>query len=283
MVARRKWPVARAPWLLLMITLSLSTTTLGVRAQQQSMAVPQAQGLLNDAEDLVRRGRTDAARELWNQVLTQFGKTPQAATALLRLAQTETDLLRAVQLVERLQQEHPGSPEIEPALALEGDIYHLLGDYDNAAQVYSHYLWAYPQGPAAPLARERLINSLIVIGQPASALQTWDQAAAVDPAFRTEIEPLMLRADALIALGSYQDALDVLRDVIARFPNREGIARAHLAAGLCLESLGRYDEASQIYESLVRLRPQSVEAPLASQRLTAIRQFQIALRAFAES
>lgn len=249
-------------------------------AQTQAALSASAQALLTEAEDLMQRGRTDEARSRWQQVVAAHAKTPQAATALLRLAQTETDLHAALRLLDQLRTDHPTSAEVEPALAMEGEIYHLLGDYANAAQIYRLYLSSHPQGSAAAVARERLITSLIEIGQAQQALAAWDQAAGADPTLRDDPAALMQRADALIALMRWEEAVAVLRDIIARFPNREPAGRAHLAAGLCLEALSRWDEAAPIYQALMRLRPQSAEARLAGERLAAIQRLEMVLSEF---
>ncbi len=238
-----------------------------------------ATDLMIEADNLVERGRLETACERWRTVANAHRKTPQAPTALLRLAEAETDLALALTLIERLRDSYPTSPEAEPALALAGEIHHLLGDCESAAQVYRTYLQDHPGGDAAPVAQDRLITCLIETGQPEEALAVWERAARADPARRADPDAVMQRVEALIALGDHAAASEVLLDVIARFPNRSIAPRAHLAAALCLEAQSRWDEAAQVHRMLIQRWPRCPEARIAGEHLEAVERLQDNLRA----
>lgn len=242
-------------------------------------AVPHgdAERLMAEAADLSVRGRIDEARQRWEQVALDHAKSPQAPAALLSLAQSEEDLYLALRWADQIISDHPESAEVEQARLLEGEIFHLLGDYTNAAAVYADYLSHHPRGESVPLARERLITGLIESGQPEEALAEWDRQYQTDRAMGSDLASLMQRADALIALERWEEAADLLRQVTARYPNRDQTPRAHLAAGLCLESLSRWDEAAEVYGMLARQWPQSTEGRMAAERLAAIVRFQRAV------
>ncbi|MBN1476810.1 tetratricopeptide repeat protein [Candidatus Sumerlaeota bacterium] len=229
--------------------------------------------LMTEAEDLAERGRIESARERWLEVVERLGKHPEAVEAQLRLAQTETDLFLALQRSESILTDHPQSPQAAHALALQGDIQFLLGDYESAGRIYDLYLRSFPQGEEINLALERLIISLIEVGRADDALRVWDRAAQVRPERVQDPDILMQRADAQIALGDHAAAAETLLDLIARFPNRGPITRAHLAAGLCLEAQSRWAEARDLYTALVHQWPSAPEADIARERLDAIERF----------
>lgn len=227
--------------------------------------------LMEEAADFSDRGRRDAAREVWEEVVSLHVKEPQAATALLRLAETDTDLFNALEHCEAIFTHHPDAPEAERAAAMQGEIFYLLGEYGSTVDAYSHYLLHYPRGDAVAVAQDRMITALVETGRAEEALIEWDRALERDPSRQRSVAALMQRADVLIALERWAEAADWLNKFIARYPNREQMPRAHLSAALCLEALSDWREAAVLYSALVQRWPDSVEAQLASRRLDAIR------------
>lgn len=259
--------------------LALLCALVAVQISAESKRLAPAEELMAEAEELTDRGRLDAARDLWELVATQHPKQPEASTARLRLAQTERDLLQSLAHLNVIFRQHAESPEVEPGMALAGEIHILLGDYARAQAAYQLYLTWFPRGPSAGIAEDRLITSLIEIGRPDEALLAWEQAADHDPNRRSDVDALMQRCDALLATGDWAAAAEALLQICARFPNREQTRRARLAAGLCLEAQGKWHEAALHHELLLRQWPGSVEATLAGKRLDAVRRFEQALEA----
>lgn len=266
--------------------LLIALTALGTApAQPPTSPAPAAspgagyEALLAEGDALAAAGRLDEARQRWNTVLTVAPSSPPAPGALLRLAQHEADLTNALALSDRLLATYPQSAEVEQALALQGEVHFLLGNYESAAPIYGDYLRRFPQGGAAALASERLITSLIETGRGQEALTEWDRLTAANPQRLSDVNALMQRADALLAAGDTQTAGASYLDIINRFPGADVLPRAHLAAGLCLESLDRWPEALPVYETLLSRWPQSSEARLAGDRSLAIRRFLAAAQA----
>jgi TolA-binding protein len=254
-------------------------------AQAQQIApvpaapAPSLDALLAQADSLANSGQIELARQMWNQILQTAPAAPVAPAALLHLAQHEQDLTNALALTDRLLATYPQSAEVEQALALQGEVHFLMGNYESATNVYSDYLRRYPTGSAAALAEDRLITSHIETNHPREALTEWDRAAVTQPQRTNDVNALMQRAEALLAVGDTQTAAASYLDIVNRFPNSDVLPRAHLAAGLCLESLNRWPEALPVYEALMRRWPQSSEARLAGDRSLAIRRFLTASQA----
>jgi TolA-binding protein len=246
----------------------------GLRAQ-----TPDAESLLAEGEALLRRGRVDAARERWRAVVDEGPDSAAAPRALLRLAQTESDLEQTLAWVAMIAERHADSPEAEPAAALHGEVLSLLGEHRRAVEVLWDYLSRHPEGEGTGAARDRLITSLIEVGRPQAALAEWDHAARANPSRLADAEAAMQRCDALLALEDWERAGARLLELAARFPNREQASRAQLAAGLCFEAQGKWEEAARLHEALTRQWPDTAEARLAERRLASLSEFHAALDA----
>jgi protein O-GlcNAc transferase len=161
----------------------------------------------------------------------------------------------------------------------------LAGNYDEAAQIYSHFLECEPGHPGALhglgvlyLRTGRLVEGeeairLAIVGNPDAAtywcdlgeacrtqeryeeaIAAYRRALALEPGFAEAHNNLGVT---LVTLG--EDAL-AIRELQAAIAARSEYAEAHNNLGVLRERLGQFDAALQSYETAVRLRPDFADA-----------------------
>jgi len=68
--------------------------------------------------------------------------------------------------------------------------------------------------------------------------------------------------------ASFERALEAYQEVVQDYPSSDKLPEALLKAGLCLEKLGRSEDAKQVFKRLVLSHPDSEAATVAKEHLT---------------
>jgi tetratricopeptide (TPR) repeat protein len=232
------------------------------------------QGVLNQARQLLASDPAAAAAQARNLLAAEPGNAPALrllATALRRLGQHDDAARTEHQAFEAsarnpahraaAQAVQAGNPAHADALLRrllvddETDVLALtmLGlqatqgnDFETAEPLLRR---AVELARAEPSTRMALAELLHRSKRPALALDEIDQ---IDPAIATNEPVLSLRAECLSALGRMEEELAILEPLSAAAPNP---VRYGLRIGHALRSLGRTDDAIEVYRDITRQVP----------------------------
>jgi predicted O-linked N-acetylglucosamine transferase (SPINDLY family) len=158
------------------------------------------------------------------------------------------DLLGAGHLYgEILEQE----PDNAPVWGRLGEIYHAIGQPDDAADCYRRALAGLPDDAAL---HSNLGAALMALGRLDEAADSFEQALRLRPGLAEAASNLGL---ILLNQGKVQEAVHHLREALRLRPD---LAEVHNNLGLALLNLGMEDEALSCFHQAVRLRPDLADA-----------------------
>ncbi|MEW6751393.1 MAG: tetratricopeptide repeat protein [Candidatus Latescibacterota bacterium] len=185
-------------------------------------------------------GEFEAAIGYYQRLLAQFPAEPAADDALYNMAWCLIELKReeeAMAAFSRLLQRYPDSEFAASARFSLGDNAYNRGAFREAQEAYSEVARRYPGAPVAAQV-PHLLEEL----EEAMAYQRYEQGLAqMDSAEATGQEEHFERAIALFA------------QVRELFPGTESEVGALSNMGVCLEGLGRWQEAVEVYDQVIEL------------------------------
>jgi tetratricopeptide (TPR) repeat protein len=131
-------------------------------------------------------------------------------------------------------------------------------DYESAAQLYNAATEAYPDSSALTEVLFPHAESLARLGRWEEAREQLARFLKEAPKHPRRLEAIFLYQDVLIRLAradrellDFESALGNLEKVLRYRINPGMIEDARLEKGLCLEDLGRYREAAEVYRIIV--------------------------------
>ena len=185
------------------------------------------------AEQLYRSGeRAFAARQFkealdaWVQLLHSSPRSEYAPQVLLRLARYHVDVEHkaeaALPYLERLQADHPKSPEAADGLVLRGVLLarraRRPADLKGAALEFNRVLALFPDAPACAEARLHLGRAYRDQGQWGRALQQFIDAFRLQPGSAAAPQAIFEAAETLDLLGDLPGCLRLLQRLRTDFP-----------------------------------------------------------------
>jgi tetratricopeptide (TPR) repeat protein len=212
---------------------------------------------LRAGEEYTRAGERTATRWL-ERVLSERPTDPRAA-ALLATRYTAEERWRDLLTLERKRLEHAKDPRQEAqAHARLGRLYlERLEDAKRARDELERAVRLIEDDPEMLRLYARALDAT---AEPARAQKALARAAALAPDVADAVEALLAAADMAERSGAPADALDHVREALARIPSHP-VALARVAA--LLLKLDRLDEAVSAYERAVAAAPDdAARAPL---------------------
>lgn len=117
---------------------------------------------------------------------------------------------KALELYNHLRIQYPGTRSAERALFYSANSQYLLGNYDDAINLFSQYLEQYPQG-------ELFADSAIGLGYAYEQKQDYQSALKTYQQFQDKVNLAFAKADILLALARCQEALGKRQEAIATY------------------------------------------------------------------
>jgi protein O-GlcNAc transferase len=158
------------------------------------------------------------------------------------------DLLRAGHLYGEILEKHPNNAAVWCRL---GEVYHALGQPDDAADCYRRALALRPDDMPA---HSNLGAALMAQGRLDEAAACFEQALRLRP---DSVEACSNLGLVLLHLGKVQEAEHRFREALRLRPD---LAEVHNNLGLALLNQGREEEAVDHFRQAVHFRPDLAEA-----------------------
>lgn len=249
LVPREQWPVAEG---------SVALDPAKVESARASLA---------RAKALLERGSSEAARRQLLAIEPQLEGTADAAEARFLAAEALGDLEQARNELRDLVLKYPWAPVTEQALSKIGELSFILGDYDESIKAYRAWRGMAGDPQAAREADLKIAMALLRSSQFQDAEAELARLLAEHPDLSQSPDVLDAHADALLALGRYNEAADLYLNIENRFPNYPFGVKVLMNRGLCAELTGDFEQARVIYRDLIDSYPGSIESSLAGERL----------------
>ncbi len=187
----------------------------------------------------------DKASEAFNNVLTKFPKSAQAAAATYYLGESLYDRNKKDDAVKQwldLVKKYPDSPLLPEALYSAGVTQEELKHNDQAGATYDTFLKDFPQHPHANEVAIRKGETLMAQGKFAEAEKRFASAASIKD-FDLADHAMLRQGAALYDQKKYAEAAAVYAGLIEKFPKSKNVGDATLAAGKCFYLAGNYADA----------------------------------------
>jgi tetratricopeptide (TPR) repeat protein len=253
----------------LVARLSLQSETTST-IQVPSKAINPAR-LLSRAKSHAKKGETQAAQELYSQVLEAYPKNQQAKKGLKAIQQGQVNkknpsgppqaqldslivlysqgqIQKALTASEALIKDYPNKPLL---YNISGACYKALGQLEAAVKSYKEALAIKPDYAEV---HYNLGNSLKVLGQLEKAVKCYKQALAIKPDYAEAHYNLGVT---LYELGQLEVAVKRYEQALAIKPD---YAEAHSNLGLTLQALGQLEASVKHFEQALAIKPDYAEA-----------------------
>lgn len=225
--------------------------------ESRKTAVTEAEHLRRARIYHFNRSFADARRH-WMAIINEFPQSTRRAESLFHLGRgyfLEENYPEAIRWYERAYAEFPITEEGEQGFYYVGHSHQALNDADRAIARYEAFLKTYPRSKYFGYAYLNAIDTLRSAGRFDEALK-WTARAQVeqrDPyiAVRTLFDQAKIR----LTQGNITGALADIEALRSRSPGRGLVATTNpteiaFLRALCLEKLGRFDEAIDAYLAL---------------------------------
>jgi tetratricopeptide (TPR) repeat protein len=205
--------------------------------------------VLDVAEQLASSGFIADVEKLLRNAIDQFVDRPEPKVAMAAFLLENGNERQAIQTVVQALRQHPRNPALN---AIAARAYEAVGDLAEAANHLAVTLAIHADDLDA---NRRLAVILERLGDKAGSIRCLRRV--VDATSTEDPEAVTVLGIALSQDGQHDEAVDLLSDVVRRFPNvsaaRADLAMAQLAAGQVREALAGFTEA-------LRLDGQSAQA-----------------------
>ena len=185
-------------------------------------------------------GEFEAAIGYYQRLLAQFPDETAADDALYNMGWCLIELKRedeAMRSFTQLLERYPQSEFAPSAQFTFGDYAYNRGAYPDAIEAYSRVAERYPDAPVAAQV-PRLLAEL----NEAVAYQRYERGIAY-----------MDSAEAMKRTEYFEQAITVFAEVRERFPSTESGLGALSNMGVCLEGLGKWREAVEVYDEVIQM------------------------------
>jgi soluble lytic murein transglycosylase len=252
-------------------------TLLGAKSRDDT--VLEATGLLDEIDgrtgvaltvsDHLQRARiyqanraVDQARRHYQWIVDRFPASEYVPEALFEIGRgyyLQDDYDQAIVWYERVHDRFPKSDEGEQGYYQAGHAQARAGRWSQAVERYESFITAYPQSEFLSGAYLNAIDALRSAGMNAEAL-TWCQRTIQRfPGKLAAPTALFSQARIHLAQNNYQAALADFDELLKQNLNRPGSRAPNrpevtFMRGYCLEKVGRYSEAIDVYLSLPQER-----------------------------
>lgn len=196
------------------------------------------------------------ARPHWLAVVDEFPNSPARAEAMFNLGRGyfwEENFNESAKWYDRVHDEFPQKDEGEQGFYYVGHCYQYLKQADKAIVRYEAFLKAYPRSEYVGTAHLNAIDTLRAVGRLDEALQ-WAaraQTNVADPFIK--VTALFHQARIHLSQENYSAALADFtalraRNLAVRGPvATTNLSEAAFMRGYCLENLGQFEEAINVY------------------------------------
>jgi tetratricopeptide (TPR) repeat protein len=241
MIAKRTLPTAFALFLALLAAGAFRAAP----AQTAPGALADADSLLGEASDEIKRGRYDLAVESLRRAIALRPDAPQAqldlSFAYIKLGR----FALAVEPARAAIRLRPG--EVKAYLNL-GMAYEFMQRFPEALDAYHQ---AIAVDPNSAIAYNSLAAMYHRTGRIEEAIKYYREAVRLDPSFAAAHTNLGL---AYIRLGKYDEGIEAFRRAISLNP--DAVKAHHFLAGTYLRK-GMYEKAIDSYGEEIRLTPKN--------------------------
>jgi TolA-binding protein len=208
------------------------------------------------ARSAAAAGSWALAESLWTAYLRVYPLSERAETGLLSLAHLALQQGHhgsAVAALESLVERFPHSSHTAEALLLLGELELRSGNSTKAVAWLRQLRGSRPPPEFGRRGALALGRALRDAGMERAAVAVLDSLAAAPPADSLTADAYLEGAEILYGQGRFQDSSERLKKAMARgVPPREQV-RASRLLGWSLYQAGRWDEARNAFENLVKL------------------------------
>ena len=192
------------------------------------------------AESFYQQGQYEEAIVYYQRLLGEFPDEPSADDSQYNMAWCLIELNRqeqAMQAFRTLLERYPQSEFAASVHFTFGDYAYNRGDYREAMQ---SYLLVQERFPTAEVASQ--VPRLVAELKEAIAYERYEQGLALMDSAEVTKEP-----------QHYQQAVAIFQDVIDNYPGTESEIGALSNMGVCLEGLGKWRQAVEVYDRVIQL------------------------------
>jgi tetratricopeptide (TPR) repeat protein len=201
---------------------------------------------------------TALARAAYQQLVDRFPSSralPEALYSIGRAYYIDYDYENAIKWYDRAHAEFPATDQGELGYYQAGHAYQNLGRYQEAIDRYQLVMSEYPRSDYLGGAHLNTIDSLRSAGKYEEALDWCRRTQARFSQEVTGTTALFNEAKIYLTKGDYSQALDAFnrlrsRNLFQRAPGATNRAEVEFFRVICLEKLGRTQEAIDAYLSL---------------------------------
>lgn len=185
-------------------------------------------------------GRFQEAIDAYGVLLTTYRDSDNADDALYNMAWCLIELERQEEAMERfglLLERYPDSEFAPSAQFTFGDYAYNAGQYKQALEAYSIVEERYRRSTVAqqvPKLKKELTEAI--------AYEAYEKGLA-----------LMDSAEVGNRLEFYEEAIDVFEEIIEEYDGTESALGALSNMGVCLEGIGKWNDAVRVYDQVIEL------------------------------
>lgn len=196
--------------------------------------------LFGAAESYYQLGEFAAALDLYDRILAEFPAETAADNSQYNKAWCLIELKREEEAMEAMAELLRRYPESEFAASAQ----FTLGDYAYNRQAYQEAIDAYNKVREhyadAPVAEQ--VPRLIAELEESVAYEFYERGLA-----------LMDSADVTKEQRYFEEAIEVFKEVIERYPETESALGSLSNLGVCLEGLNKWQDAVEVYDQIIGL------------------------------
>lgn len=196
--------------------------------------------LFGAAESYYQLGEFAAALDLYDRILAEFPAETAADNSQYNKAWCLIELKREEEAMEAMAELLRRYPESEFAASAQ----FTLGDYAYNRQAYQEAIDAYSKVREryadAPVAEQ--VPRLIAELEESVAYEFYEQGLA-----------LMDSADVTKEQRYFEEAIEVFKEVVERYPETESALGSLSNLGVCLEGLNKWQDAVEVYDQIIGL------------------------------
>lgn len=225
---------------------------------ERSARLPTEIELVNRARIYLFNRDSNRARRAYEKLIEKYPNSkyrPEALYSIGRAYYIADDFENAIVWYERVHKEYPNSDEGELGFYHVGHALQNLGRYRAAVARYKQMIDNYPNSQWLRGAHLNAIDSLRSLGEFDEALAWCDLTINRYGSDVTASTAIFNKVKIFLYRSEYQKALEQLqklseRNLTQRAPGSTNRQEVEFLKGYCLEQLGRYSEAIEVYLSL---------------------------------
>lgn len=219
------------------------------------------------ADDLLKRGNSASAMELYTAWLTDHPDHPESERVISQVFRLMSNLDQMERLLLSFTEEYSETRMGRISLYYLGELSLLKSNIQKACQYFESFIEKCPQHSQISSAMIKAAKCHMALDEYEKALHILQEIYQQKPDFSPGKEYHEMVALCLVELSSEDKALRRYRQIIALYPNHPSLPSFYLMLGLCYESCNQYDSAEQWYRELIRLFPNSPQSSLARIRI----------------